>query len=54
MLSAGSLPFNDETNILLVILLLFLVGGYSLVLVVGSKVDEVTELLFWHGGDSGG
>ena len=54
MLSAGSLPFNDETNIVLVILLRFLVEGYSLVLLVGSKVYEVAELLFWHGGDPGG
>ena len=52
MLSAQSLPFSDETHILLVFLLQFLEGWYSLVLVVGSEVDEVTELLFGHGGDS--
>ena len=54
MLSAQSLPFSDETHILLVFLLRFLEGWYSLVLVVGSEVDEVTELSFGHGGDSSG
>lgn len=32
-------------------LLQFLEEWYSIVLVVGSEVDEVTELLFGHGGD---
>ena len=48
--SLRALPFN-ETDILLVILLRFLVGWHSLVLVVGSKVGEVMELSFWRGGD---
>ena len=55
MLSAQSLPFSDETHILLVFfLLLFFEGWYSLVPVVGSEVDEVTELSLGHGGDSSG
>ena len=34
--------------------LVFFRGWYSLVPVVGSEVDEVTEPLFGHGGDSSG
>ena len=52
MLLVQSLPFN-ETHILLVLLCWFLVGRHSLELIVGSKVGEVTELPFWHGGTRG-
>ena len=45
---------NDKTHILLGFLLRFPVKGYFLIVVVGSKVYEVGELSFGHGGDSGG